>query len=267
MNEWEKFFQRLLFLVRNPVGFAKRLREMLKYVPQNNVVTQVISKQDTLCVLPFIHFNLLPNGQASVCCVSTDPLFDENNLQLNVRTHTLQAIWQSKTLRDVRTQMLASERPSQCLTCYKYEDSSGFSSHRMQQNSLFLNDNLPIDNVENFPQISRDKLKPTMIKPWYFDLRFDNLCNLKCVICSGSSSSRIENDPIHSAWTGEQSIERNPNRFGMEKWVQSNILFEELVEMGSDVRFIQLAGGEPFMSELSLKWLKYLCNIQGKLKN
>lgn len=232
-------------------------------------------KQNTLCVLPFIHFNILSNGQASLCCVSMDPLPDKNGMPLNVRTHSLQEIWGSQTMRDVRTKMLLGEKPSQCQVCYKYEKATGFSSNRNQQNSLMLSSKgkvplgdgwkrfiklkaSPKNTWKNFPQISRDSLKPNMRKPWYLDLRFDNVCNLKCVICFGYASSRIESDPVHIAWTGENQIQRNPNRFGTEQWVRSNILFEELIDIGSDVYYIQLAGGEPFLSELAVKWLKHL---------
>jgi MoaA/NifB/PqqE/SkfB family radical SAM enzyme len=219
---------------------------------------------DTLCVLPFIHFNLLANGQASVCCVSNDPLFDEKGRPLNVRTHSLQEIWNSRALRDVRTQMLAGEEPSQCSYCYRAERLYGFGSHRTGQNSLFLaeSENQAPSADEGwvrFPKMRRTELKPEMKKPWYFDLRFDNLCNLKCVICFGYASSRIERDPVHFAWTGEKPIERVPNRFGNERrWVRSGILLDELKDISSEVKYIQLAGGEPFLSELALRWLAHL---------
>jgi MoaA/NifB/PqqE/SkfB family radical SAM enzyme len=215
---------------------------------------------DTLCVLPFIHFNVLANGQASVCCVSNDVLPGEDGKPLNVRTHSLDAIWNSQALRDVRAQMLAGKAPRQCACCYRAEKLYGFGSHRTGQNSLFLTDKADgVTEWRRFPKIGRDELKVEMGKPWYFDLRFDNLCNLQCVICFGYASSRIENDPVHSAWTGEAAIERVPNRFGnARRWVRSQVLIDELKEIGSEVRYIQLAGGEPFLSELALKWLAHL---------
>ena len=120
---------------------------------------------DSLCVLPFIHFNLLPNGQASVCCVSTDPLLDDAGNPLNVRERSLGEIWESKALRDVREQMLAGEKPKQCIGCYKIEDRYGFGSHRTGQNSLFLaNNSEESDSTEwsRFPKVSRGQLKADM---------------------------------------------------------------------------------------------------------
>jgi MoaA/NifB/PqqE/SkfB family radical SAM enzyme len=96
-------------------------------------------------------------------------------------------------------------------------------------------------------------------KPWNFDLRLDNMCNLKCVICGGHSSSRIEGDAVHMKWTGEQQIERTPNRFeNRPSWIKSDEILKEIVAFGSDVRYLQLAGGEPFMSRLALDWMAEL---------
>jgi MoaA/NifB/PqqE/SkfB family radical SAM enzyme len=224
---------------------------------------------DTLCVLPFIHFNILANGRASVCCVSNDPLLDREGTPLNIRTNSMEEIWNSDALRDVRRQMLAGEKPSQCMGCYKYEKRDGAGSHRTGQNWQFLLNpdeppTLEADGWARFPKIRREDLSVDMGKPFYFDLRFDNLCNLKCVICFAYASSRIENDDVHRAWTGEEQIERTPNRFdNAQKWVRSTLLFEELRDIGSEVKYIQLAGGEPFMSDLALRWLAHLGETGG----
>jgi organic radical activating enzyme len=145
-----------------------------------------------------------------------------------------------------------------------HEETYGGRSYRTQENSLFLTEdpyNLEFQEAQSagFPKFLRSDLKETPLKPAHFDLRFDNLCNLKCIICSGYASSQIERDLVHMGWTGETLIERLPNRFANSaRWTDSEILFEELVEISSDVRFIQLAGGEPFLSQLALRWLDEL---------
>jgi sulfatase maturation enzyme AslB (radical SAM superfamily) len=221
---------------------------------------------NTICVLPFIHLNLLPSGQATVCCVSTDRLYDEQGRELNVRTHTLDEMWRSSALKEVRTKMLDGEEPAQCSGCYEYERISG-NSHRNGQNSLFLGVTSSDREWTRFPKIARSELAAEMRLPWYFDLRFDNLCNLKCVICFAYASSRIEGDEVHRSWTGEDAIPRTPNRFAnTKKWVDHDRLFEELKEIGSEARYIQLAGGEPFLSSLALRWIEYLGQT-GQAKN
>jgi MoaA/NifB/PqqE/SkfB family radical SAM enzyme len=203
----------------------------------------------TLCVLPFIHFNIQANGQATPCCVSPEPFLDETGTPLSVRTHSLHDIWNSSAMRNIRQQMLAGEKPTQCSLCYDYEK-SGFRSHRMDQNHFFLEQSDGPDG----PKASQKELTTQPRKPWYSDLRFDNVCQLKCIICYGGASSQIERDAVHMKWTGEQPIQRIPNRFGSEEWVKEDQLFDELKEIGSGTRYIQLAGGEPFLSTLALRW-------------
>jgi organic radical activating enzyme len=221
-----------------------------------NSVQMTTEPAPGLCALPFVHLNLLATGRASLCCISSDPLIDEDGAELTVRTHTLRQIWESKAYRDIRAKMLAGETVSHCRNCLKAEK-KGFGSYRTEKTALFL----AADQTGPTPiQITAADLAPLMPKPFYFDLRFDNLCNLKCVICNGSSSSRIENDPVHQAWTEEPAIVRTPNRFGSDKnWLQSDLFTEELKEIGSEARYIQMAGGEPFMSKIGMTWLAELC--------
>ncbi len=231
---------------------------------------------DTFCVLPFAHLNIHPNGQASVCCVSNAPLLDEQGQAYNIRTHELKAIWKSSALQGVRDQMMRGEQPKQCRGCYAME-AKGIESRRELENFAFLKpaqgarDGIGAyfaerEDTDDLRQ-SRDDLVRYKGRPWNVDLRFDNICNLKCVICGGHSSSRIEADPVHMAWTGEQQIERQPNRFGnVEKWIKSDALLEELIEFGSDVRYLLLAGGEPFRSRLAIDWMAHLGST-GHAKN
>lgn len=221
----------------------------------------------SLCVLPFIHFNILANGDATLCCASSTPLKNAVGEDLNVRSHSLNEIWHSEGLKGVRKMMLNGEQPSQCAQCYRNEKRFDGRSFRTQQNALFLIDDIEqaidksttSDCDDNFPKFFVSDFKEEMDKPALFDLRFDNLCNLKCVICFGSASSQIEKDGVHMQWTGETATERKPNRFdNADNWTASDVLLHELTEISTDTRHIQLAGGEPFLSRLAMRWLKNL---------
>ncbi len=218
--------------------------------------------KDVFCVMPFIHLNLLANGQASVCCVSNVPLPALDGRPYNVRTHALPEIWNSPALRLVRRQLLNNEPPIQCANCYVTEK-HGFGSDRMDNNRRFL-------AAEGDPPDERRVARPALYEiadmPWSFDLRFDNLCNLKCVICTGEASSMIENDPVQQAWVNAAPIVRQPNRFHDRfDWVNSPELFDEVVAITRQVRFVQLAGGEPFLSRLGLHWLEHM-NASGRAR-
>lgn len=212
--------------------------------------------KDTLCVLPFMHLNVMPAGTVHPCCASPMAIRDAIGTPLNIRTHTLDAIWKSAGLREIRTAMLHGEEPPHCADCYRVER-QGFASVRTNYNALIL-DAKPTPSA-SFASVDRASLKEDMGPPTYFDLRFDNVCNLKCVICFASESSSIERDPVHMAWTGEREIERYPNRFdNPAKWVASDDLLAELKAISANAQYVRLAGGEPFRSALALRWLDHL---------
>jgi hypothetical protein len=167
-------------------------------------------------------------------------------------------IWNSHGLREIREIMLRGEEPKHCLGCYDTER-RGFGSTRTNYNAMILNAPQERGVFTGFSRIDRASLKPTMELPTYFDLRFDNVCNLKCVMCFASESSSIESDPVQLSWTGEGEIARYPNRFdNPKKWVTSDLLFDELREIGANAEYIRLAGGEPFRSALALRWMDHL---------
>lgn len=214
--------------------------------------------KDTLCALPFMHFNIMPNGQASPCCQSPEPIRDENGRAMNLRTDTIKEIWNAADFRYIRTSMLNGKQPRHCIGCYVTEE-NGFKSTRVNYNSMILDEGEYDSKFTGFSRVSRNNFQEIMGQPAYFDLRFDNVCNLKCVMCFAAESSSIERDNVHTSWTKEIPIERVPNRFNnSKKWVASDLLYEELVDIGSNTEYIRLAGGEPFRSALALRWLNYL---------
>lgn len=222
--------------------------------------------KDSFCALPFMHLNIMPDGDAHPCCTSPHPLTDNAGNPLNIRTHSLPEIWHSEALHDLRKRMILGERPRHCMGCYQAED-AGFESVRTNYNRMILHsDSGSKSEFTGFTQISRAAIVNGTQNPTYFDLRFDNVCNLKCVMCFASESSSIEADPVQTAWTGEQRINRT-NRFdNAKKWVASDRLYDELKQIGEDAQYIRFAGGEPFRSALALKWMDYL-GKSGKAKN
>src|SRR5262245_8459978 len=163
-------------------------RRMLFLFPTRRDAVSYMSKSGSLCALPFVHLNLLATGRATLCCKSNTPLKSDNGKELNVRTHTLRQIWESTALKDIRAKMLAGESVPHCRGCIEYEK-KGFGSHRTENTERFL---AKEGERPTAIQITHSELSTSMPKPYYFDLRFDNLCNLKCVICNGWASSRIE---------------------------------------------------------------------------
>lgn len=119
------------------------------------------------CILPFVHIHMESSGDLSPCCINSTAMG-------NVNDGTLQDLWQSEKYRQLRTAMLNDAYIPGCEICYSQE--------RGKHHSLRTHSN------EKFARfIERAAVTPD--DPVYFDLRFSNLCNLKCRSCEHKSSS------------------------------------------------------------------------------
>jgi MoaA/NifB/PqqE/SkfB family radical SAM enzyme len=196
---------------------------------------------------------------------------------LNILTHTFDAIWNSKALQEVRSDMLAGKQLRRCDSCFS-EDTRINGSMRDDVNYALLrpdaNGDIGVDipekmkkNIERSKislkpvfQIGLDELMPVMgRKPKSFDLRVDNKCNLACVICNPRYSSLIEDDPVHARWSGVKMDLPTTNRFNSGKnWARSEELTAEILDFANEAEYVQMAGGEPFVSRVGLAWLKHM---------
>jgi hypothetical protein len=75
-----------------------------------------VSNSKTFCPLPWIHIATRPNGDVRLCCASnasgagsTDVkesgIFKKDGMNMNLRDHTIDEVWNSEFLKEVRLQM------------------------------------------------------------------------------------------------------------------------------------------------------------------
>ena len=125
------------------------------------------------CILPFVHAHISTTGQSQVCCMSEQTFGNVKELGIsNVYSKN------NTKLINFRQDMLNNGLPESCSNCSRPE-SYGNSSHRITSNKLFghlLND---IDDLVNNEKI------------FLWDVRFSNLCNLKCRMCGHGASTKI----------------------------------------------------------------------------
>jgi MoaA/NifB/PqqE/SkfB family radical SAM enzyme len=145
-----------------------------------------MNKQDLLssnsfCILPFVHTCIWQSGQAQPCCINITNLGD-------VKKQSIEEIYSSnnKALINLRKEFLTDKLPESCFKCKEVEDYRGLS-YRQHSNTRYhhLLDQIDISSDESL--VSNEKI-------FLWDIRFSNLCNLKCVICHPRDSSRIEDD-------------------------------------------------------------------------
>jgi pyruvate-formate lyase-activating enzyme len=223
-----------------------RLRSLFRRDPDEG--------NSAFCVLPWLHLYSGPDGWAGLCCISSEPLVDETGRGYNVQTHPFAEIFNSPAHQDVRRKMLVGERVPHCTTCYNEEQHG--RSHRQIYNDLWLRGEHRALGLT--ARIARSGAAAVIEKPVSIDIRFGNLCNLRCQICNSQNSSQVELDPVVSAWN-KSSYWRPEHRFGTdEEWHQAPALLEEVIGFTEDVREIKLGGGEPTINPTVIAWLESL---------
>jgi sulfatase maturation enzyme AslB (radical SAM superfamily) len=202
--------------------------------------------------------NLNPDGKVTLCCQSHLPIMDESGRPLNAQTHSIEEIWNSPSMRDLRRRMAAGEQLPHCDACFNNER-YGRDSYRLQSNRHWLGDHRKAESIRATIDETADGAVPR--SPVYFDLRLGNICNLKCTACKPLYSSQIERDPVHSKWVIDAPYTRLQSRFGPETdWSEADGLLDEIVAMSDNLASIQLAGGEPTINKTQIALLKALCD-------
>jgi MoaA/NifB/PqqE/SkfB family radical SAM enzyme len=197
-----------------------------------------LMKSDNFCMLPWIHLHAWPDGRAYPCCLgrATHPIG-------NFKEKSMREIWNDEPMRLMRLNMLNDRPCLECGDCYEQE-AAGFTSMRNNSNKSFGHHVAEIDNT--LP----DGSLPDM-KLHYWDVRFSNICNLKCRSCGSIFSSRWYDDDV-KLWGKElRPRVQFAGRHEEDVW-------EQMQEHVPNLDQIYFAGGEPLIMEEHNRILKLL---------
>jgi radical SAM protein with 4Fe4S-binding SPASM domain len=186
----------------------------------------LLKESKTFCIYPWIHVHAYPTGEAYPCCHAEMGIGEIGNCRKN----TLEEIWQGQPLQQLRDDML-NERPnSTCQRCYEQEESGFFSGRRSA-------------NKHHGHHIK--KLDSNPFELTYWDVRFSNLCNLRCRSCGHIFSSQWYQDQARLAgpeWKKRNQVLNYAGRTELDMW-------EQLEPHLDYVEQIYFAGGEPLLME------------------
>lgn len=190
--------------------------------------------KNNFCIMPFVHLCAWPSGHIVPCCTSKNLYYGNSREQdindiLSISNHKLISF---------RKEFLETDTlPVACSECKKWEDISG-GSYRTYANDRFKESlvNLNIDNDTDL----LNNLKFTT-----FDVRFSNICNLKCRYCDDVNSSRIAEEK-------KVPIVLNKAFDNTDKF------FEFFIKNIDNVDELYFCGGEPLMVEEHYKILDIL---------
>lgn len=218
---------------------------------------------DAFCTLPWLHLEVVPEGNAKICCVAREPIRDKGH-PVNVANSSLEEIRNSAYMRSVRKALVDGRRIPVCGYCWDQEK-RGERSLRQSWNDQFR---AAAETVRKGVAQGGDGADPLPLE--YLQISVGNKCNLACRMCNASYSSRIAEDPVHSRWAGPMDREAADvwregagGRGGLASllqsqpkkranWVDGTSWFEqpEFVEKdmmgaGSTMKMLYVTGGEP----------------------
>jgi radical SAM protein with 4Fe4S-binding SPASM domain len=208
-------------------------------VPELNFQKVTGQKKDTFCVLPWMHLYVGPDSNVMPCCIA-----DQSFPMGSINHQSVDTILKSSKFNQLRYNMLNGLKSKECTRCYQQED-AGFVSYR-QSNNAHWGQNKSAYNADG----TIDKFAPR-----YLDLRLNNICNLKCRMCSGYFSSAI--------------AQEESELFGNQKYLdnamhtkQKTMALDELSQYFAIAEKIYFAGGEPLLAAEHYKILNGLieCN-------
>jgi radical SAM protein with 4Fe4S-binding SPASM domain len=196
------------------------------YVVEEIEYVATYKTQDTFCVLPWMHLYVGTDGNVLPCCVA-----DHQHPLGNIEKHSVDDIAKSSAFNQLRKNMLSGLRSKECNSCYTRED-SGLKSSRLGHNNRWKN----IKRNDLNQDGTIDKFDPV-----YLDIRLNNICNLKCRMCSGYFSSAIAQEEVilHGKKESVQSS---------LKLQQRDLGLIEILQYVPTVEKIYFAGGEPLLT-------------------
>ena len=143
----------------------------------------LLTESKTFCIYPWIHLHAYPTGEAYPCC-HAEMKYPVGNCKKN----TLNEIWQDGPMKKLREDMLSETPNPACTRCYEQEESGFFSGRRSA-------------NKHHGHHIK--KLESNPFEMTYWDVRFSNLCNLRCRSCGHIFSSQWYQD--QASWPRMES--------------------------------------------------------------
>lgn len=178
--------------------------------------------KDNFCLMPWLHLYIGTDGKANACCNAPVTYG-------SIRSQTIKEIWEGEKINTFRKNLLNGEKDKRCSICYNKE-AAGKSSIRTETLAKFQS---------HIPTILKGE---KLTKPVYLDIRFSNVCNLKCRTCwHGASSSWFEDAKVLKTNLGEKAI--------LKATTNNSELIDEVIEYSEELEEIYFAGGEPLLME------------------
>lgn len=199
-------------------------------------------ENDHFCILPWIHMHTWADGTTYPCCLGhTDYPIG------NTKQSSYLDIWNSEEMRNLRLNMLADKPSAACSRCYEHEK-AGTESLRMTKNRDFKH---KYDRIN----LTKEDGSLDEVHMSYLDIRFSNICNMRCRTCGPTFSSLWHTD------ARKMGLVNSDTPRILKAKDDINEMWNEVVHWLNDVEQIYFAGGEPLIMDEHYKILEHLISI------
>jgi MoaA/NifB/PqqE/SkfB family radical SAM enzyme len=189
----------------------------------------LLNDSKVFCMFPWLHLNATPKGDVYPCCSNdyTQPVG-------NTKDNSLEEIFNSPKMKELRCDMLNERKNNICDFCYKHEEAGPYSfrNYSKEQFAHRFDEIVPTTQADG----TVDEFKMH-----YFDIRFSNICNFKCRTCGSEFSSK---------WGEEMRKNYDPTH-PIVIHVDDNkgTVLDEVLTHIEHIDLAYFAGGEPLITD------------------
>jgi organic radical activating enzyme len=188
-----------------------------------NIDSSNIYSFDTFCTLPFGFLSVdASSNLVQPCCKYSSNLgsLDSDNMP---------SLFNNVKMSQLRNDIKHGRRHKDCKNCWEIEDLGNVSMRK-----LFIN---KFSRQCDQEWVDNPKIRDLTISP-------SNLCNFKCRICSPETSSKIAVEELK--FSTDQKEQQKLKKI-ISILTQNNRTVEQIFEITSDLQFLHVLGGEPFL--------------------
>jgi len=223
----------------------------------------------TFCILPWIHASTKPSGTLRLCCGARGKgVIGPTGKREKIQKSSLQDWWNGPYMKDVRMKMLMGGEREECRECYN-DEKIGRLSKRLRENARWKADL----GADRFRELQDEALRTSGAlanHPLFYDLRFGNLCNLKCRSCNAGCSDKIHQEDqklVSQGYALPAFMEKaDAGAKFIENWPESDWVWQQLEGEAPRIREFYFAGGEPTLINKNWVFMQY-CVDKGHAKN
>jgi radical SAM protein with 4Fe4S-binding SPASM domain len=191
---------------------------------------------NSFCIYPWINLRISAVGDISPCCMFIESFG-------NINKDSIQDLYHSEFMKNLRQSFLKGERPTQCTKCWR-EEAVGKPSMRQRAKYKFRDVYYRLDyQTDSFENLQ------------LFDLNLGNSCNLSCRICNKEYSSTIAEKEYAE---GKISAVELMDLKKSVRWAESDQFWNQMLDSVQNLKYLDLYGGEPLMSKMHFNFLKKL---------